>query len=259
MTHLTAVVLTYNEAGNIAECLATLRFADVCVVFDSGSTDATPKLAAQAGAQVITHPFANYAAQRNAALDAVAGSTDWVLFIDADERVTPELASEVRRALDADAATAGYRVPRHNYIFGKLTRATGWYPDYQTRLLRMGRAHYDREKIVHEVVVLDGELGTLTTPLVHYNYADIEHFGRKQRRYSQFDAEILHQQGVRPRPYTLLTMPLRQFWWRFVTHRGYADGLHGLLLSLLMARYEFRKYRLLWGMWHGGQSAPPAA
>lgn len=248
--HLTAIVLTYNEAAHIADCLATLQFADAQVVFDSGSTDDTQQVAAASGAKVIVHPFENYAAQRNAALDAVAGKTDWVLFVDADERATPELAAEVRQAMMG--VPDGYGVPRHNYIFGKLTLGAGWYPDYQTRLLRVGHVHYDPEKIVHEVVVVEGELGKLENPLVHYNYRDVKQFHTKQRRYSQYDAEILFQQGVKPKVYTPLTMAGRQFWWRFITLGGYRDGLHGLRLSLLMARYEFRKYGLLRGLWGGG-------
>ena len=242
---LAAVVLTYNEAAHIRACLSSLAFADECIVFDSGSTDETTGLAANAGAQVIHHPFQNYAAQRNAALQAVAVWADWVLFVDADERVTPELAAEILQVVRHPGDIAGYQIPRHNYIFGKLTRATGWYPDYQTRLLRAGRAHYDPEKIVHEVVLLEGDLGTLQTPLVHYNYRDLAHFRQKQRRYSRFEAEVLHEQGTHTRPYTPFTMFARHFWWRFVTLNGYRDGWHGLLLSLLMARYEFRKYRLL--------------
>lgn len=253
MTHLTAIVLTYNEADHISACLESLAFADARLVLDSVSTDDTQSLARAAGADVLARPFVNYADQRNAALEAVQGHTDWVLFVDADERVTPALADEVRRTIEAAPdALAGCRIPRHNYIFGKLTRATGWYPDYQTRLLRVGRAHYDPEKIVHEVVVLDGELGTLTAPFVHYNYRDVAHFGEKQRRYSQYDATILYQQGVKPKPYTPFTMTVRHFIWRFVTLKGYRDGLHGLHLSLLMARYEFRKYWLLAGLWRSG-------
>ncbi|MEL6272119.1 MAG: glycosyltransferase family 2 protein [Chloroflexota bacterium] len=250
MTQLTAIILTYNEREHIAACIETLRFADHILAFDSHSTDGTQQLAQDGGAQVIEHTFENYPAQRNAALAAVTGKTEWVLFVDADERVSDELAAEVRRMIASENTAAGYNIPRHNYIFGTLTRHTGWYPDYQMRLLRVGRAHYDPAKLVHEVVVLDDDApGTLENPLIHYNYKDVVQFGEKQRRYSAYDAEILYQQGVRPKWYTLLSMPVRHFIWRFVTLNGYRDGWHGLYLSLLMARYEFRKYRLLWEMY----------
>ncbi len=246
---LTAIVLTLNEAAHITACLESLQFADHRVVFDSYSSDDTVVLARAAGAEVLQAQFVNYAQQRNAALEAVNDRGGWVLFVDADERITPELAAEIRQIVQTDQQHAGWRVPRHNYIFGKLTLGAGWYPDYQTRLLRIGRAHYDPERTVHEVVLLDGLLGTLEKPLIHHNYRDAAQFAQKQRRYSAFDAEILFSQGVRPRPHNYLLQPWRQFWWRFVTLKGYHDGWHGLRLSLLMGWYELRKYLYLRSLW----------
>ena len=245
---LAAVVLTHDEAHNIRDCIETLNFADLVVVFDSYSDDDTVTLAQQAGAEVIQHPFENYAQQRNAALDAMQGRADWVLFVDADERVPPELAAEVRRVIH-QPDYAGWRIPRHNYIFGRLTQGAGWYPDYQTRLLRLGAAHYDPQRQVHELVLLDGPEGTLTNPLTHYNYRDVAHFHRKQQVYSAYDARILFEQGVRPKLRNYVLQPWRQFRWRFFTLKGYQDGLHGFRLSLLLAWYELLKYRLLGALW----------
>jgi (heptosyl)LPS beta-1,4-glucosyltransferase len=247
--NLTAIILTKNEAEHITACIDSLRFADRILVFDSFSDDDTVQLAKAAGAEVMQRKFDHYAGQRNAALEAARGSADWVLFVDADERVTPELAAEARAAME-QPGYAGWRIPRHNYIFGKLTKGAGWYPDYQTRLLRVGAAHYDPERQVHELVVLDGAEGTLTQPFIHYNYRDAQQFAEKQRRYSAYDARILYESGVRPKPQNYLLQPWRQFWWRFVTLKGYTDGLHGLRLSLLMAWNEFRKYRLLRNLWN---------
>ena len=248
---LAAVILTYNEAQHVVDCIETVRFADQIVVFDSHSTDQTAEVAKTAGAQVIMHPFENYAQQRNAALDAVKESADWVLFVDADERIPHALAEEVRASIEYPGF-AGFRIPRDNYIFGKLTRGAGWYPDYQTRLLKVGSAHYDPTRQVHEVVVLDGKEGTLKNALIHYNYRDLKQFVEKQRRYSAYDARILFEQGIRPRPQNYVLQPLRQFWWRFVTLEGYGDGFHGLRLSLLMGWYEFKKYLLLRALWKQG-------
>jgi glycosyltransferase involved in cell wall biosynthesis len=248
MNRLTAIILAFNEADNIRDCIASLGFADHIIVFDSYSADDTVALAEQAGAQFVQHRFQNYANQRNAALDAVAGTTEWVLFVDADERVTPELAAEILEKI-GEPEYAGWRIPRHNYIFGRLTRGAGWYPDYQTRLLRMGSARYDPARQVHELVILDGPEGTLTQPFIHFNYRDGAHFARKQRQYSAYDARVLFEQGIRPRPQNYVLQPWRQFWWRFVTLRGYRDGLHGLRLSALLAWYEFRKYLLLRSLW----------
>ena len=253
---LAAVILTYNEAAHITDCIESVRFADFVLVFDSYSSDETVTLAKAAGAEVAQHEFANYASQRNAALDAVRGRADYVLFVDADERVTAALARELQRVIDESSEVAGWRIPRHNYIFGRLTQGAGWYPDYQTRLLRVGSARYDPARHVHELVLLDGPQGTLTQPLVHYNYQDVTQFHRKQQVYSAYDAQVLFEQGIRPKPQNYVLQPLRQFWWRFVTLSGYRDGWHGLRLSILMAWYELRKYLQLRRLWRG-DGVPP--
>ncbi|HRE29784.1 MAG TPA: glycosyltransferase family 2 protein [Anaerolineales bacterium] len=238
---LSAIVLTLNEERHLPECLASLSWADEVVVFDSGSTDATQQIATAAGARLVTRQFDHYAGQRDAALASV--SSEWVLFVDADERIPVALRDEIRSVLARPEA--GWWIPRHNYLFGTLTRHTGWYPDYQLRLLRRMRAHYDPTRPVHELVLLDGPSGHLTQPMVHLNYETVGEFVRKQTYYAEYDADRLAMEGVRARPHHLLSQPLRHFWWRFVTLSGWRDGLHGLRLSLLMARFEFEKYRLL--------------
>lgn len=238
---LSAIVLTLNEEKHLPDCLASLGWADEVVVFDSGSTDATPRIAAAAGARLITRPFDNYGAQRDAALAAV--TSEWVLFVDADERIPPALRDEIRGVLARPEA--GWWIPRHNYLFGTLTLHTGWYPDYQLRLLRRAHAHYDPTRPVHELVLLDGDAGHLTQPMIHLNYETVAEFVRKQTYYAAYDADRLALEGVRARPHHLLSQPVRHFWWRFVTLAGWRDGWHGLRLSALMARFEFEKYRLL--------------
>jgi glycosyltransferase involved in cell wall biosynthesis len=245
---LAAIILTFNEAENVVDCIETLRFANQIIVFDSHSTDDTAERAQIAGAQVIARPFDNYANQRNAALDAAHGVADWVLFVDADERVPRDLAAEVRESLEYPGY-AGFRIPRDNYIFGHLTRGAGWYPDYQTRLLRVGAAHYDPARQVHELVILDGKEGTLKNAFIHYNYRSLRQFVQKQERYTAYDARMLFEQGIRPKWRNFILQPVRQFWWRFVTLKGYVDGLHGLRLSLLLAWYEFVKYKRLRALW----------
>lgn len=246
---LIAVILTLNEAEHIQDCIASLTFADRVLVFDSFSTDDTITLAQGAGAAVMQRKFDHYANQRNAAIQAAREmGAAWVLFVDADERISPALASEIQQAA-AQTDMAAFRMPRHNYIFGKLTRGAGWYPDYQTRLLRVDAARYDPERQVHEVVLLDGPLGTLEQPIIHYNYRDLSQFLDKQRRYTAYEARILHQQGIKAKPQNFILQPLRHFRWRYFTLKGYQDGLHGLRLSLLMAWYEFRKYQMLAALW----------
>ena len=245
-TQLTVVILTKNEEGNIAACIESVRWADEVVVFDSLSQDRTVEIAQELGAKVIQHPFRNYADQRNAALEAV--ENQWVFFVDADERATPELAAEVRQAIE-DETKVGWWVPRHNYIFGRLTRHAGWFPDYQLRLLKRGRARYDPPQKVHEVVILDGQEKYLKNVLIHYNYDNLSQFLERQSRYSHYEARILYDQGVRPRWRNFILQPLREFRRRYVSLQGWKDGFHGLRLSGLMAYYNFVMYVRLRRLW----------
>ena len=239
---LAAVVLTKNEERHIGDCLDSLAWADERVVFDDFSSDSTVEIARGKGARVISHPFENFCAQRNAALEAVEAT--WILFVDADERVTPSLADEVRQAigLTGEQARAGWWIPRHNYMIGHRMRGGGWYPDHQLRLLRRGKARYDPAHPVHEIVILDGEAGTLQNVFIHYNYDTVAQFRQKMGRYTAFEAEILFRQGIRARPRTYVTQPLREFWRRFVRLRGYRDHFYGLLFCGLMSWYTFLAY-----------------
>ena len=245
--NVTAIVPTLNEEHNILDCLESLAWADRRVVFDCFSTDKTVDLARQVGVEVMQHPFENYAQFHNAAMERV--QADWIFFVDGDERATPELAEEVRAVTDGGHEEVAWSVPRHNYIFGRLTLGAGWYPDYQSRLLLRGRVRWERP--VHEVIVADGPEGYLKNPLIHYNYDDLADFITRQEKYTNIDAGILLEQGVRPRFYTPYSQAVRHFWWRFVTLRGVREGLHGTWLSMLTAYYEAVKYRRLAQLWKG--------
>lgn len=235
MQRLVAVILARNEASHITPCIETVRgWTDAVIVWDSGSEDATQQLAYLAGAVVIERPFDNYAAQRQAALDTV--NAEWVLFIDADERIPPPLQAEILAAIE-DAAVNGYWIARRNFVVGRETTGGGFSPDYQLRLLRREIARYDASRAVHEVVDVGGLEEHLHEPLVHYNYRSWKQFHQKQKAYAAYEARILQGRGVRPRPHNFVLQPLREFRRRFFTLRGYRDGVHGLRLSLLLAWY----------------------
>jgi glycosyltransferase involved in cell wall biosynthesis len=231
---LAAVVLTRNVAGHIADCIATLGFADAVVISDSFSEDDTVQRARDAGAYVMQRAFDNFAGQRNASMQAV--NAEWIFFVDADERITPELAAEVRQVICA-CHEVGWWVPRHNYIAGQRVRFGGFYPDYQLRLLRRDRAHYDPQRPVHEVVLLDGSDGKLRNVMIHYNYDNWAQFHAKQRRYAAFEGEMLCRRGVKPWPHKFLRPPLREFWRRYVSLEGYKDGWLGFKLAALLGYY----------------------
>ena len=231
---LAVVILTRNEAKHIRECIATLGFADRVVVSDSYSDDGTADLALAAGAEVIQRPFDNFAGQRNAAMDEV--DAEWIFFVDADERISPELAAEVRQVI-VERPEVGWWVPRHNYIAGHCVRHGGFYPDYQLRLMRRDRARYDPARPVHEVVLLDGPAGQLRNVMIHYNYDVWAQFHAKQRRYARIESEILRQRGVKPWPHKFVRQPLREFWRRYVRLQGYRDGWLGFKLAVLLGFY----------------------
>ena len=235
--NLLAVILTKNEARHIRECIASVAWADQVLVSNSFSDDGTPDLARAAGAVVIQRPFDGWAGQRNAALDtATQLGAEWVLFVDADERATPELADEIRSVIES-GAEVGWNIPRVNTIVGKQPRHGGFYPDYQLRLMRIGRARYDLSRPVHEVVVLDGAEGRLRNHLLHYNYDTWAQFHAKQQRYATMEARILKERGISPRPHNFILQPLREFRRRYLTLQGYRDGWLGLKLSVLLAYY----------------------
>ena len=245
---LTAVVLARDEAANIVRCLDALAWADErLVLVDAATTDRTAELAAEAGARVVWRAFDNYAAQRDAAIAAV--QTAWLLFVDADEVVGSPLAAEIRAALVEAGDLAGFWIPRRNIICGRWVRHAGWYPDEQLRLLRRDRARYDPSRPVHELVVLDGPAGHLREPLIHFNYANLAQFRRKQARYARLEAQRLRSLGQRPRLHTYVLQPWREFRRRFLTLRGYREGALGLQLSLLLAWSTFQTYRELRRLW----------
>ena len=242
MSTVCVAIIARDAADTIERCLLSLQWADsLLVVVDDRTRDATAELARSIGARVELHGFEDYARQRNAAL-RIADS-DWVLFVDADEVATPELAEEVRCITGLyEGAAPGYWIPRRNIILGRWVRHAGWSPDYQMRLLRRADASYREDRIVHELVDLKGQAGYLRNPLLHYNYSTIGEIMERQRHYARMEAVNRLRQEVRIKPQNYILQPWRQFWRRYVTLEGYREGWLGLLLSALLGYYELRTY-----------------
>ena len=187
MPRLSAIIITLNEAGNIAGCLDTLSFCDECIVVDGGSTDETAKVAQGKGARVVSHPFEGFGAQKGFALSLATG--DWVLSIDADERVTPTLAQEIGNAVATGAADC-YELPRRSAFCGRLMDHSGWSPDYVLRLFRRDKAYFSSD-LVHERVVCNGTMARLNAPLMHDPVRRLEDALSRMDRYSTAGAEQL--------------------------------------------------------------------
>jgi (heptosyl)LPS beta-1,4-glucosyltransferase len=233
---LTAAVIARDEQELIAECLRSISFADErLVLVDAATRDNTREVARKLGARVEERQFDNFAAQRDAALGLARGG--WVLFVDADERVTPALRDEILATIRSPRDHRAFWIPRHNYLLGRLVRRAGWYPDYQLRLLEKDASHFDPRRVVHELAIVEGPVGHLREPLVHLNYRSLGEFVRKQDRYCRLEAERWLAAYGRPRARALLGQPLREFWRRYVELHGVREGWLGLVLSALLAFY----------------------
>jgi glycosyltransferase involved in cell wall biosynthesis len=233
---LTAAVIAKDEQDMLPDCLRSIGFADECLVLvDAATRDQTREIAQKLGARVEENAFLNFATQRDAALRLASG--DWVLFVDADERVSPALRDEVLATIRQPDGRCGFWIPRHNYLMGRLVRHAGWFPDYQLRLLERAAAHFDPLRVVHELAQVDGPLGHLTAPLVHFNYRSLREFIAKQERYCPREAERWLATYGRPRTRALIGQPLKEFWRRYVELRGFREGALGLVLSLLLGYY----------------------
>ena len=255
-SRIIACILTRNEARHIEACLNSVSWTHAQMVVDCGSTDATVNLARARGAIVLHRDWDGWAGQRTFAInEAFRRGYRWIFFVDADERVPPELSTEATRVVEAsDAAHAagdttapvGFWVPRRNIIAGKWVRHAGWDPDYQLRLFRTDRGRYDPARPVHELVLLDGPDAHLEARLVHYNYDDWQHFWIKQQRYARIEAAARVSRGHRVRPHNFILQPWREFWRRYVTLEGWRSGTHGIMLAILLAIAEFQTLRLAW-------------
>lgn len=241
---LSAIVITLNEERNIGPCLDSLGWADEVIVVDSGSADRTAAIARERGAEVVVEPWKGYGHGRNAALERATG--EWVLVVDADERVTPGLAAEICRIVSGAVRPAAgvYEVPRRAYFLGRWIRRCGWYPGFVPRLFRNGEARYDAAR-VHERLLFHGSPGRLRNDLEHYTDDNLFHYLSKFDRYTTLGAEDLLERGRRFSISDLVLRPPFQFLKMYLFRLGFLDGVHGLTLCLLSASYVFVKYAKL--------------
>lgn len=250
---ISVAIVTHNEEKHIADCLKSLTWADEVVVVDGRSTDDTVRVSKKLGAKVFVvenQPLMKI--NMNLAFEKC--TSDWILSIDADEKVTPELKSEIKRVIDSGSKTVAYYVPRRNIVFGKWIAHTRWYPDYQLRLFRRGQAKFPA-KNVHEELVVDGEINYLSSDIEHLNYETVEQFIRKLNSYTTYEAEKLIAEGKKITWVDAVRFPLGEFLSRFFDGKGYLDGLHGLTLSLLQAFYWEVIFAKVWegqGFWKYG-------
>jgi glycosyltransferase involved in cell wall biosynthesis len=255
---VSVTVITKNEAAHIADALTSVAWAEEIVVVDSESTDDTVAIAkrfiegrASGGAatdRVVVRSWEGYVAQKNAA--AALASHDWILSLDADERVTPALADEIR-ALPSEAPHAAYRMPRVTWHLDRWVRTTDWYPDRQLRLYDRRRARWTGRR-VHEGVHVDGTIGNLGGELQHYAYRDVADHLETIERYTTLASEQLFEDGRRSTLLHVAAHPPLAFLRNYIARGGIRDGKTGLIISALNAYYVFEKYRKLRALRSGG-------
>jgi glycosyltransferase involved in cell wall biosynthesis len=242
MSRLSVIIIAKNEAANIGACLDSVAFADERIVVDSESVDGTAQIAAERGARVLSRPFSGFGAQKNFALSQAEG--DWVLTIDADERVTPELAREIERVM-ANANADGYEIARLSSFCGRQMRHSGWYPDYVLRLFRRGRARFT-DALVHERVVCDGKVGRLDQVLLHEPVMRLEDALSRMDRYSTSGAAMIGAAGKRVTFISGVGHGLWAFFRTYVLRAGFLDGPEGFLLAVANAEGTYYRYMKAW-------------
>ncbi|MEE2979658.1 MAG: glycosyltransferase family 2 protein [Pseudomonadota bacterium] len=249
---ISVVVITKNEAHNLRACLESVSWCDRAIIVDSGSTDGTVELARSLGADVfVTDSWPGFGPQKNIALSKV--DTEWVLSLDADERVTPELRADILSAIDS-ATQSVYAMPRLSQFCGRFIRHAGWYPDRVVRLFRRGAARFS-DDLVHEKLIFEGTVGMLEHPLLHYSYRDYSDVLRKIEAYSSAGARQAYAAGKRATPGKALAHGVWAFLRTYVVRLGVLDGVQGFGVACMNAQASYYKYIKLWHLTRTAQ--PP--
>lgn len=240
---ISAAIVCRNEERNIKRALDSLGWVDEIVVLDSGSSDRTVEICHTAGARVEQVEWHGYVETKNAALKIVRG--EWVLSLDADEEVSPELRNEINGIISGPGAKIGYRIPRKNHYWGRWIKHCGWYPDLQLRLWQRGRGVWTGGS-VHESVKVEGSVGRTKAALNHFSYDSISAHLHRLNEYSALIAQDRYEAGKRTGLLALLFSAPWQFFKLYFLRLGFLDGLPGLIVSGLGSYYAFLKKAKLW-------------
>lgn len=237
---ISVIVITRNEAAVIERCLSSVAFADEIIVFDTASNDGTADIARRLGARVESAPdWPGFGPQKNRALALATG--DWVLAIDADEWVTPELRAEIERAIAAPDRLPAYRMPRLSSYCGRIMRHSGWWPDHVTRLFQRGTARFS-DDLVHEKLLVDGVTGSLVEALRHEPIRDLDDALAKMSAYSTAGARMLHARGKKSSLGGAILHGAWTFIRTYVLRAGFLDGREGFMLAVSNAEGTYYRY-----------------
>ncbi|RXH56437.1 glycosyltransferase family 2 protein [Granulicella sibirica] len=251
---VSVAIITCNEEQNLPRTLASVQFADQIVVVDSGSADRTVKIAEAFNATVIHQNWLGFAAQKNLAISHCTG--DWILSLDADEELSPELQDQITTLIPSNPPADAYFLKRRNLFLGKWIRFGGFYPDPKLRLFRRNTAGFTQtpqfeDRLVHETIAFDGHSSTLDFDLIHHAYPTLEAYIEHMDRYSTLGAKHLLRSNRDSRSTlafvaNVLIIPYLTFLWNYIFRLGFLDGREGLLLHLYQSTYTSWKYAKAW-------------
>lgn len=242
MEKLSVTIITLNEERNIRDALESVKWADEIVVVDSGSTDRTVDICKEYTDRVFYNQWPGHIAQKNLAIDKA--SHQWILSIDADERVTSELAAEIKEVLKGPKADA-YSVPRHVFYLGRWINHSGWYPDRKIRLFRRDKGRWGGID-PHDTVIVSGEVKYLKRDLIHYSFRDISHHINTMNSFTSIASKEYVKLGKRFRYRDILFRPVFMFFKSYILKQGFRDGLPGIVIAVAAAYHVFIKYAKLW-------------
>ncbi|SNS91267.1 Glycosyltransferase involved in cell wall bisynthesis [Granulicella rosea] len=255
---LSVAIITLNEEENLGRTLASVSFADEIIVIDSNSTDRTVEIAESFGAKVFQEPWQGFAAQKNSAIAKCSGV--WVLSLDADEELSPELRTQIRTLLPSNPPADAYFLKRRNLFLGRWIKHGGYYPDPKLRLFRRAAANFTsspkfQDRPVHETISFDGSSATLDYDLIHHAYPTLENYLEHMDRYSTLGAKLLIANGRTSKSWlafywNVLFVPHWTFTWNYIFRLGFLDGREGLLLHLYHSAYVSWKYAKAWHTTH---------
>jgi len=236
---LSVIIITKNEQDNIEDCLESVKWADEIIVVDSSSTDKTEEICRKYTNKFYIKDWPGFGIQKQNALDLA--THEWVLSIDADERVTPELRNEIISVLSSNSNVNGYLIPRLSNYLGKDIRHAGWYPDYTLRLVKRGRSHFTKD-IVHEKMVADGAIQKISNHFLHFPFKDIEHHFQKLNDYSTLSANKMYREGKKVGWILIVLKTLLAFIRSYILKLGILDGWPGLTVSVSTSLSVYMKY-----------------
>jgi glycosyltransferase involved in cell wall biosynthesis len=243
---ISAIVITFNEEQNIAAALDSLRWADEIIVVDSESVDRTVEIARRFTDQIYIRPWPGYSAQKNFA--AEQASFEWIFSLDADERVSDELARELEQIKQgSEPSAAGFKMPRLTCYLGRWIKHSGWYPDRKLRLYNRNRGRW-RGDFVHEAIEVDGKVTRLKGDLLHYTVNNSSEHHLRIDRYTTLAAEQMRARGKRASIWSIALAPLAAFIRSYVFKLGFLDGMQGFAIARFAAHYAFLKNLKLWEM-----------